>query len=107
MTEHAILSASSSHRWLTCPPSVRLEESFPNRTSEYAAEGTLAHELGEITLKHSLKEISFKLFNSKVREIEKNKLFTADMPDYVLVYVDTCLENYSRWNYGNMRPKVW
>ena len=95
MAEHAILSASSSHRWLNCPPSVKLEEGFPNKTSPYAAEGTLAHELGEITLKHSLKEISFKLFNSKVREIEKNKLFTADMPDYVLVYVDTCLEKFS------------
>lgn len=95
MAEHAILSASSSHRWLNCPPSVKLEEGFPNKTSSYAAEGTLAHELGEITLKHGLKQISFKLFNSKVREIEKNKLFTADMPDYVLVYVDTCLEKFS------------
>ncbi|MCC9712693.1 DUF2800 domain-containing protein, partial [Streptococcus agalactiae] len=26
MTNHAILSASASHRWLNCPPSVRLTE---------------------------------------------------------------------------------
>ena len=46
-TKHAILSASSSHRWLVCTPSVRLEERFPSHTSVFAEEGTFAHELCE------------------------------------------------------------
>lgn len=93
--QHAILSASSSHRWLTCPPSVKLEQKFPNKTSEYADEGTLAHELGEISLKFTLGEIPTRTFNIKLKKIQENKLFTADMPDYVETYVDTCLEKFS------------
>ena len=45
--KHAILGASSSHRWLVCTPSVRLEERFPPHTSVFAEEGTFAHELCE------------------------------------------------------------
>ncbi|KRU10731.1 Protein of unknown function DUF2800 [Clostridium pasteurianum DSM 525 = ATCC 6013] len=48
MAQHAILSASSASRWMACPPCARLEQKFENRTSPYAAEGTLAHELGKL-----------------------------------------------------------
>lgn len=89
---HAILSASGAKKWLTCPPSARLEEKFENKTSENAAEGTLAHELGELNLKLSLEEITKRKFNAEVKKIEANELYTADMPDYVEIYVDTCME---------------
>jgi hypothetical protein len=46
-TQHALLSASSSSRWINCPPSARLGEIFPNKSSEYAAQGTDAHSLCE------------------------------------------------------------
>lgn len=52
--KHALLSASSSHRWLNCPPSVRLSEGIPDRCSEYAREGTDAHSLCEYRLKKLL-----------------------------------------------------
>lgn len=39
---HAILSASSSKRWLNCTPSARLGQNFPNESSVYAEEGTAA-----------------------------------------------------------------
>lgn len=48
---HALLSASSSHRWLNCPPSARLCESYEDKGSEYAQEGTDAHSLCEHKLK--------------------------------------------------------
>ena len=52
---HAILSASASHRWLMCPPSVRLCEQFPgDGGSEFAAEGAEVHELCEYKLKSAL-----------------------------------------------------
>lgn len=52
--KHAILSASSSERWLNCPPSARLCENYPDRGSDYAAEGTDAHTLCEYRLKQAL-----------------------------------------------------
>ena len=54
MRGHALLSASSSHRWIHCPPSIRLGERYENRGSEYAAEGTEAHLLCEYRLKQML-----------------------------------------------------
>lgn len=44
---HALLSASSAHRWLACPPSAVAAELYKDTGSEYAAEGTLAHEVAE------------------------------------------------------------
>ena len=89
---HAILSASGASRWMACPPSARLEQKFPQSTSPYAEEGTLAHELGEITLRKNLGEYSTRKYNSELKKIKANELYTADMPDYVDLYVTTCME---------------
>lgn len=55
---HAVLGASSAHRWLTCPPSARLCERLEKRLgakeSAYAQEGTKAHALGELKLRNAL-----------------------------------------------------
>ena len=51
---HAVLSASSSERWLNCPPSARLCENYEDKGSDYAAEGTDAHALCEFRLKQAL-----------------------------------------------------
>lgn len=53
---HALLSASSSKQWLHCPPSVRLQEGFPNESSVYAAEGTFAYEVCEYKVRKYLHE---------------------------------------------------
>ena len=44
---HAVLSASSSSRWLACPPSAQLCAALPDTVTDYAREGTCAHELAE------------------------------------------------------------
>lgn len=44
---HAILSASASARWIACPPSAKLCAEIPDVTTDYAREGTCAHELAE------------------------------------------------------------
>lgn len=54
MSDHAVLSASGSHRWLNCLPSARLELEFENSESNAAAEGTAAHALCEHKLKKAL-----------------------------------------------------
>ena len=52
---HAVLGASSAHRWLICTPSARLCEKLTSRfgseSSPYAAEGTKAHALAEIKVR--------------------------------------------------------
>lgn len=53
--KHAVLSASSSHRWLGCTPSAKLEEKFDDHETEAAAEGTAAHALSEHKLRRALK----------------------------------------------------
>lgn len=45
MSNHAFLSASSSHRWLECPPSAKLCAEHEDRASPYAKQGTDYHEL--------------------------------------------------------------
>ena len=44
---HAKLSSSASKRWLGCPGSVKLSEHYPNGSSIYADEGTIAHGVAE------------------------------------------------------------
>ena len=51
---HARLNASSSHRWMMCPPSVKLSENFADTPSQYAEEGTYLHELCELKLHNFL-----------------------------------------------------
>lgn len=53
-SKHALLSASSAARWIACPPSARLTEHLPDRTSPEAEEGTQAHALCEALLRRSL-----------------------------------------------------
>lgn len=53
--KHALLGASSAARWIACPPSARATENLPDEESEYAAEGTKAHEVCEVALRRNLK----------------------------------------------------
>lgn len=45
--DHALLSASSAHRWLACPPSAVVAEAYPDQDTDFTREGTLAHEVAE------------------------------------------------------------
>ena len=54
MGEHALLSASSAHRWLKCTPSPVLELQFEEQSSAFADEGTAAHALAEYKLRRYL-----------------------------------------------------
>ena len=48
--DHAILSPSSAKRWINCTPSALLAEEAGSKSSVYAEEGTLAHEIAEYAL---------------------------------------------------------
>lgn len=52
--QHALLSASGAHRWLSCPPSAALEAGLPESSSAAAEQGTVAHGLAEWKLRRAL-----------------------------------------------------
>lgn len=87
---HALLSASSAHRWLYCTPSARLEESLPDTTSEAAREGTLAHALCELKLRHYFFTADFgkRKYNAAVKKLQKDPLWQAEMDRNTDVYLD-------------------
>ena len=90
---HALLSASGASRWLNCTPSARLEDEYGERkSSPFAAEGTLAHELAELYLQRDvLRTISEDAFNIKLEEIMSNDLFNDEMLEMVPIYTDYCV----------------
>jgi hypothetical protein len=49
---HALLSASSSSRWLKCPPSALAASLYPSTDTAYTREGTLAHEVAEVVARN-------------------------------------------------------
>lgn len=85
--EHAILSASSSYRWLECTPSARLEQEFTEQNTVASAEGTAAHSLAEHKLKRKL----------KMQSVRPNTIFDNDeMEGYTDDYSDFVVEQYER-----------
>lgn len=87
---HARLSASGSKKWLNCPGSIRLEENIIDSGSEYAAEGTTAHTLGELKIRLALKEITRPAYHKKIAQLEIND----EMQEYTDGYRDYVLERY-------------
>ena len=83
--DHALLSASSSHRWLHCNPSARLEREFADRETTAAAEGTAAHALAEHKLKRRLKLRSERPVSPF--DTEEMEICTDDYADFVMEQV--------------------
>ena len=91
---HAKLSASGAKRWMACPPSVELEEKFPDHTTEFAAEGTLAHSLAELLLRYENQEISEERFNEKFNKLKSDPLYNQEMLDYIEDYTTLVWEQF-------------
>ena len=89
---HALLSASAAHRWMNCPPSARLTEGIADTTSPYAAEGTLAHEIGELILTKYLHNVDLP---DKWERIKAHELFYEGMIDEVSIYTDYVIEQFN------------
>ena len=92
---HALLSASGSHRWMTCTPSARLEECCQNKESDAAKEGTVAHELCELKVKIQLGE---DVSMSEYEALKENPLFTKEMDACTNIYADYCIDTAKEEN---------
>ena len=78
---HALLSASSAHRWLACPPSAVAAEAYPEQDTEYTREGTLAHEVAEIYANGDQ-------VNLEACDVETAEQITQEMIDCAIEYRD-------------------
>ena len=87
---HSLLSPSGAHRWLSCTPSAMLERQFPDTGSDAAAEGTLAHELAELKLRHYFQTVEFgkTKFTRAVNKLKKEPLWNDEMQGYTDTYLD-------------------
>jgi len=96
MGKHSLLSPSASHRWLNCPPSARLTEDYPDTGSDYASEGTAAHELCEYKLRTAL--------GIKAQDPTENlSFYNPEMEEHSEDYVSFVLEQLE----GLRDPKVY
>lgn len=90
--KHARLSPSAAHRWLRCTAAPRREEAYPDASSDFAKEGTLAHAYAARALK---------IFNGdrdtldELKEIDELREFRSpDMDGYVEQYAGRVIEAY-------------
>lgn len=95
--QHAILSASTAHRWLTCTPSARLElEEGQEECSVYAEEGTAAHALAEIMLSYQFDKINAAEYEKALTDWHNTevyeKYYNAEFQEYVNSHVAFVVE---------------
>jgi len=74
---HAKLSPSSASRWLNCPGSIKASEGIEDKSSPYAQEGILAHEIAEACLRNQTDPMEYKV-----------TAMGEGMAEHIAVYVD-------------------
>ena len=97
--KHAVLSASSSHRWLACPPSALLCAKEKDKPSEFAMQGTDAHTLCEHKLKTALGQQS-------KDPVEDLTFFDEEMADCTDMYAQYVMEQLSAAKETEPKTKV-
>ena len=89
---HAMLSASSAHRWLECPPSVRLSEQFADQPTVFSEEGTYLHELCELKLHRYLGDVAPDVLEAQFQEHKDNDFYSEEAEAVTDEYVQFCVE---------------
>lgn len=97
-SKHARLSASAANRWMHCPGSVKLSDLFPQGSTEYADEGTIAHSMAEHMIGGT------KTMKELVEDVRKAQDFyekssldgnATEMEHYISTYAEYVSEQYA------------
>jgi hypothetical protein len=83
--DHAVLSPSAAHRWMTCPASIRMARDIPDEQSDsvYALEGTQFHTLCEVEA--------------------SRRILGREPSEYALEFLDWALETEDEWHDDQLR----
>ena len=107
--KHALLSASSAHRWLACTAAPHFEENFPDGTSNYAEEGTLAHAICELYARKKFTVMTTRKFNADLKKLQAQPLYQDEMLKTAEAYVEYLTEKamgYTAMPHVAMEVKV-
>lgn len=86
---HALLSASSAHRWLNCPSSAVAAQAYEDKGSPFAAEGTTAHEVAELTARGETLTPVGDITEEMIRHAEEYRDYISELKlldDAVVLY---------------------
>lgn len=89
-SKHALLGPSSAERWMNCPPSARLTENMPDPGSEYAAAGSLAHEIAEVKARaYFLEPTPRRTLTARINKLKKSEHYDKSMDSATDIYLET------------------
>ncbi len=89
---HALLSASSAHQWMHCTPSARLGENVPDKTSEYAEEGRLAHSIAELKLRKKFEVMTQRTYTARLNKLKKDPRYSPELDAITDTYLEHVTE---------------
>lgn len=95
MPKHATLSASGSHIWLNCTPSIKLSEGIPDKQTEFTREGTTAHRLAELMLGELYGLTDEEELRADTEEVTRSEYYSEEMETVIRGYVDWVEEVYN------------
>lgn len=86
MADHAILSASASHRWLSCPGSLAMSQGIKDTAGSHARYGSAGHEIASWCLTDNTNASAY---TGRVIDVDGHPVeVDSDMVELVQVYVD-------------------
>lgn len=87
--QHALLGPSSADRWIACPGSMCLTRPFPDTSSVYADEGTLAHSIAELRArKRYTTDIKPSEYEEQLKLLQQDPLYDPEMMECTDAYLE-------------------